>query len=147
MYGWAPLAIMGEEINSLEQLSSDNPAYRPLSPTDEQELTTSDSSGSLPITSPASMNARIDNDLSTAGLYLGIWNIFAAIPQFLATFIAWVAFAILEPGKSPELAGDGDGSVKTPVRGLSGTAVCLAIGAACSFIAGLRTFRLRRVRK
>ena len=76
-----------------------------------------------------------------AGIYLGILNIFCTIPQFLGTFISMVAFSILEPGKSPELGG---GEVKKVLGGLSGTAVCLAIGAVCSGIAALRIFRMRK---
>ena len=85
-----------------------------------------------------------------AGIYLGILNIFATIPQFIATFISWVAFSVLEPGKSPELAhggaAGGEDAHKRIVRnGLSGTAVCLAVGALCSFVAAFFSFRLRKL--
>ena len=42
----------------------------------------------------------------TAGLYLGILNLYAAAPQLLGTLINFIVFAIVEPGKSRELAGD-----------------------------------------
>lgn len=96
-----------------------------------------------------------------AGIYLGIHNIFATIPQFLATFISMVVFSILEPGQSPELAAGGasasssssslhatDGAEQTPGNvarsGLSGTAVCLAIGAVFQLVAAAQSFRMRK---
>ena len=42
----------------------------------------------------------------TAGVYLGILNLYAAAPQLLGTLINFIVFAIVEPGKSRELAGD-----------------------------------------
>ena len=44
----------------------------------------------------------------TAGVYLGILNLYAAAPQLLGTLINFVVFAIVEPGKSRELAGDSE---------------------------------------
>ena len=136
MYGWAPLAIMGEEINKLE-----NPA-------NGQASSLIDRDNSFELTRRSPTRGEEETILPTAGIYLGIWNIYATIPQFLATFIAMIVFSILEPGKSPELTkGDGEklgDASRSPVLGLSGTAVCLTIGAVCSFVAGIRTFRLRR---
>ena len=161
MYGWAPLAIMGEEINKLDSSSSSNPpdtAYTRLGsdgPVEVDRLSL-DSTHLLahatisPYTAAAAAAAAPDDPDGAsgdmAGVYLGIWNIFATVPQFIATFISMVAFSILEPGRSPELADGGDGAVeKFKTQGLSGTAVCLAIGAVCSFVAAGRTFGLRGV--
>ena len=159
MYGWTPLAILGEEINKLQSQSAEE-MYSPVVQSEDEELTdvSSHSHHTTPVTITATAPER--ESLSTAGVYLGIWNIFATIPQFLATFIAAITFAILEPGKSPELAGDGDrngsdqaggdekgGAANVRFSGLSGTAVCLAIGAVCSLVAGVRTLRLRRISK
>ena len=155
MYGWAPLAILGEEINKLEA-SSHGQAYSSLAQDGPLEM------GRLSLDSiheplHAGMAQRLDegNGSATgdmAGVYLGIWNIFATIPQFLATFISMVAFSILEPGKSPELTQgeevaepDAGDAARRLTQGLSGTAVCLAIGAVCSFVAATRTFRLRKI--
>lgn len=92
-----------------------------------------------------------------AGIYLGIHNIFATIPQFLATFVSMVVFSILEPGQSPELANAGGGGMAESgeggggaegeggkTDGLSGTAVCLAIGAVFQFVAAAKSLRMRR---
>ena len=149
MYGWAPLAIIGEEISKLEGRTS-RQAYTPLNQVDDHELTRMEPSSHAQATSPTNVIEKVEDTLGTAGAYLGIWNIYATIPQFLATFIAMVTFSILEPGKSPELAGDGgdetkgDQQARIAVHGLSGTAVCLAIGAVCSLVAALRTFRLQK---
>lgn len=112
-----------------------------------------------------------DDDDAMAGIYLGIHNIFATVPQFLATFVSMIVFSILEPGQSPELAaggasasasasssstaaasgggsGGGEGLDKMagelPMNGLSGTAVCLAIGAVFQLVAAAQSLRMRR---
>ena len=97
----------------------------------------------------------LDAQEAMAGIYLGIHNIFATIPQFLATFVSMIVFSILEPGQSPELAA-GDASSSSPAAdtelvsgklaksGLSGTAVCLAIGAVFQLVAVAQSFRMRR---
>ena len=69
------------------------------------------------------------------------------MPQFVATFIAMVVFATMEHEKNPEMSGEGIGNDKSSSRasssGLSGTAVCLAIRAVCSFVAAIGNFRLQ----
>ena len=160
MYGWAPLALMGEEINKL-----DTPADRAQqtystivqdAPSEMARLS-AESSGAQERQLSRTSDDHSVGPTSTeggqlAGIYLGVWNIFAVIPQFLATFLSAVVFSILEPGKSPELTPDTQGAPSKDVNGpiavqhrLSGTAVCLAIGALCSFVAAWRTFRLRRM--
>ena len=147
MYGWAPLALIGEEINKLEnstglEMSSRGTAegYVPLT------RASLDAIHAVPSEEQPLQSERTSDDTGgVAGVYLGIWNIFATIPQFIATFIAMIAFAILEPGKSPELADGGKtGDAGAIPQGLSGTALCLAIGAICSFVAATQSFRLRR---
>ena len=174
MYGWAPLAIMGEEINRLSSSPSSvsNPhstsygrssteeettvemslmAHDPLSTTTMPEDISS-SSTMLKTQQQPDIEGNDDNE-AMAGLYLGIFIIFSTIPQFLATFISMIVFSILEPGQSPELAGDaattapGDQDVPGKVvtgGGLSGTAVCLAIGAVFQLVAAMQSLRMRR---
>ncbi len=174
MNGWAPLAIMGVEINKLGSSATDTQAYTRLSQDGVLEMnhlptpTNNNNNPHSPphptpndeSTAPPTHPTEPDEDQHTppssagdmAGIYLGILNIFATIPQFIATAISWLAFSILEPGKSPELsqgdggAADGDEAHQRIVRnGLSGTAVCLAVGAVCSFVAAWRSFGLRKL--
>lgn len=57
----------------------------------------------------------------TAGVYMGILNLYAAAPQLLGTVINMVVFAIVEPGRNPELANQVGKS--TPVNTTNGTAI------------------------
>ena len=147
MYGWAPLAIMGEEINKSSR-SISSQAYSSIAQDDSLELSGLQADPGNNTAEPDTTRGTEGASIATAGVYLGIWNIFATIPQFLATFIAMVAFSILEPGQSPELTKsigeDGENISKKPVHSLSGTGVCLAIGAVCSFVAAFQTLRLPR---
>ena len=151
---------MGEEINKLSPTAS-APATHSRSTEDsavEMSLMSDDPlSAQEELSSPTVKIQRqsdFDTDDGMAGIYLGIHNIFATIPQFLATFVSMIVFSILEPGQSPELAAGGpsspaaDGpeqtSRKLAASGLSGTAVCLAIGAVLQLVAAAQSFRMRR---
>ena len=57
----------------------------------------------------------------TAGVYMGILNLYAAAPQLLGTVINMVVFAIVEPGRNPELANQVGKS--TPINMGNGTAI------------------------
>lgn len=85
-----------------------------------------------------------DADSSTggelSGIYFGILNIYTTIPQFIGCLIAAVVFAVLEPGKSSELAGE-QGLPKT--EGPNAIAVCLFIGALCAVVASFATRKLK----
>ena len=54
-----------------------------------------------------------------------------------------IVFAILEPGKSPELAHDADPSEHHSTEGPNAIAVCLCIGSVCTVGAALATKKLR----
>ena len=173
MYGWAPLAIMGEEINKLSpstRRSPEDPAALEMSSLmsddplshghNEAESSSSPTTIKIPHHHRRDLDAAAANDDGgMAGIYLGIHNIFATVPQFLATFISMVVFSILEPGQSPELAAatadaagggsEAEASVAAKegdvVMGrLSGTAVCLAIGAVFQVVAAAQSLRMRR---
>ena len=162
MYGWAPLAIMGEEINKLSPFVSTPAAYPQNTEDRAVEMSLmSDDQLSIPEESPSpivkSQQSDLDADDGMAGIYLGIHNIFATIPQFLATFISMIVFSILEPGQSPELTAGEASSPSIPATtdveqstgkfatsGLSGTAVCLAIGAIFQLVAAAQSMRMRR---
>ena len=78
-----------------------------------------------------------------SGIYFGILNIYTTIPQFVGTIIASSVFAVLEPGKSRELAEESKAAPKQ--TGPNAIAVCLFIGAICSVMAYFATRRLRRL--
>ncbi|EWC45189.1 hypothetical protein DRE_06077 [Drechslerella stenobrocha 248] len=82
-----------------------------------------------------------------AGIYLGILNLFITLPQFVGSFLSFVVFAILEPGKSPELSeGDGDQQQQQPQKGVNAIAVTMLIGGLGSIVAAWKTFKLPWVR-
>ena len=59
-----------------------------------------------------------------------------------------LVFSVLEPGKSPELAGEGAGAGEVPkvADGPNAIAVCLFIGALSAVAAAYATRRLKYVR-
>lgn len=83
----------------------------------------------------------------TAGVYLGILNLFTTLPQFVGTFISGIVFSVLEPGKSPELheATQAQGEGEGKRDGLNAIAVCLFIGAISAAGAAVATGRMRRI--
>lgn len=85
----------------------------------------------------------MSGDLS--GVYLGILNVYTTLPQFIGTFISWIVFSILEPGKSPELAHEAHPSEHHSTDGPNAIAVCLFIGALAAVVASYRTERYRRL--
>lgn len=132
---------MGIEINRLSSSSSSasGAAYRRLSRDSielESDLSTlrlnhlADDSGSSPTG-------------ELAGVYLGILNLYTTLPQFIGTFISWVVFTILEPGKSPELAKEAHPDEHHSTDGPNAIAVCLFIGALASVVAAYATRRLK----
>jgi hypothetical protein len=80
-----------------------------------------------------------------AGVYLGILNLFTTLPQFVGTFISTIVFAVLEPGKSPELAKGAPPHEHHPTHGPNAIAVCLFIGALSTLVAAYATTRLRHI--
>ena len=136
--GWAPTTFLGIEVNKLSG-ASDRGSYRQVS--DNIELD-SRSSNEIPL--------RLENGLEAAastssgelsGVYFGILNIYTTIPQFIGSFISTIVFSILEPGPSPELASDTPKEADT--GGPNPIAICLFIGAMCTFVASFATRRLR----
>lgn len=135
--GWASFALIGTEIN---KLSTPND-YSRVSPDDDLELAPSStlhirhasdlSTSSDPATANRNSNATSSTGES-AGVYLGVLNIFTTLPQFVGTGISTLVFSILEPGKSPELAQHASPDEHHGTDGFSGIGVCLFIGAICS---------------
>ena len=158
---WAPFTFMGVEVNRLSMpggAQTNGSAHRRASRPSSIDT-------SSPPDSPKILHLNhldrdleeekqpfvLDNDREstnttgeTAGVYLGILNLFCTIPQFLATLISWVVFSILEPGKSAELHGEAEKqAIKDAANRPNGIGVCLFIGALATFGAAYMTRRLR----
>ncbi|KAJ4421402.1 hypothetical protein N0V82_003783 [Gnomoniopsis sp. IMI 355080] len=138
---WAPVAMMGMEVN---KISGDSAPYRRLSADPAAiELTRTDSLHLEHGADESSNNSGTTGELS--GIYFGILNIYQTIPQFIGTFISTVVFAVLEPGKSPELATDAHPSEHHATDGPNAIAVCLFIGAWAAVIAAIATKKLKNI--
>jgi len=136
---WAPFTFMGIEIN---KLSAETTSYVPIAARGSIELEPDGNVLRL------HHNTVEDGSATTgelAGVYLGILNLYTTLPQFIGTFISWVVFSILEPGKSPELAKDTHPDEHHSTDGPNAIAVCLFIGALCSGVAAYATHRLKHL--
>lgn len=143
---------MGIEINRLTTPSTmlaNGTSYRRLSDPSTEDF-------SSPTGSPTLLRLNhLDRDIEdspsadsstgeTAGIYLGILNLFTTLPQLVGTFISMVVFSILEPGKSPELHEDGsEEDVAKAADGPNAIAVCLFIGALSAVGAAYATQRMK----
>ena len=175
---WAPVTFLGVEVNKMSSSSPftqppSSPPYHPRR-RDSNDGTTASSENSIellrlehgPATATNSSAASsglleagaLDHGGSSSstgelsGIYFGILNIYVTIPQFLSTLISGIVFAVLEPGKSPELAGHGHGAAMDdtthgpgPSKGPNAIAVCLLLGAISSLVAAWTTRKLRRL--
>ncbi|KAG6001441.1 hypothetical protein E4U21_004330 [Claviceps maximensis] len=142
---WAPAALLGVEVNKLSSTG-----YRRLSKDAEMELSALE--GGL---SPSNLllgtgghaegtPAAASSGAELSGIYFGILNIYTTIPQFIGSLIAAVVFAVLEPGKSRELAGEHPGEGGLPkAEGPNAVSVCLFIGSICAFGASYATKKLK----
>ncbi|KAL9125572.1 MAG: hypothetical protein Q9217_005237 [Psora testacea] len=155
---WAPFAFMGIEINRLTTsttMLANGSSYRRISNPNGLEDFVS------PTPSPTFLRLHhLDRDIDdykgddlaphdtstgeTAGIYLGILNLFTTLPQFVGTFISMLVFSILEPGKSPELHEDGTHQdIQQAADKPNGIAVCLFIGALSAVGAAYATNRMK----
>lgn len=127
---WAPTAFLGIEVNKLSG-AHDPSSVLPSSRSSSRSSTSSSSSST-------------SGELS--GIYFGILNIYTTLPQFIGTFISTIVFAILEPGKSPELHEAAEETAsKDAGEGTNAIAVCLFIGAMSTLIAARMTQKLRKL--
>lgn len=161
---WAPFAIIGEEINRL----SDSPRHRyGRVSTDTQgeeeahpmmDIPRHSMSGmerpSVPALHDIEATPRPNNGNSSggeeggnelSGIYLGILNVFACLPQFVSTFISFVVFSILEPGKSQEFADDGGGELEIEEGGVNAIAVVMGLGGISVLVAAHYTMRFKNL--
>ncbi|KAK9479889.1 hypothetical protein V1514DRAFT_303528 [Lipomyces japonicus] len=74
-----------------------------------------------------------------AGIFLGLLNVSITVPQFVSTFVSFIIFSILEPGKSTELS-DHERPNK---EGVNAIGVTLQVGGLTALIAAYMTHKLR----
>ncbi|KAK8095782.1 hypothetical protein PG999_013804 [Apiospora kogelbergensis] len=143
---WAPPTFLGVEVNKLSGAPDSNASYQRVS-NGGVEMTSLNSP-----TSPRDQhleNGQGDNlDKASgsgelSGIYFGILNIYTTIPQFIGTFISTIVFAVLEPGKSPELANDARPDDRHSTDGPNAIAVCMFIGAISAAMSVFATRKLK----
>ncbi|KAF2095161.1 sucrose transport protein-like protein [Rhizodiscina lignyota] len=137
---WAPFTFIGIEINKLNAPLT-NSHYRHVSTASiesEPGVLRLHHSDDIPSSTSASTG-------ELAGVYLGILNLYCTLPQFVGTFISWVVFSLLEPGKSPELAKEAHPDEHHSTEGPNAIAVCLFIGALAAVGAAYATNRLKHI--
>lgn len=142
---WAPYTFLGVEVNRLSSTSSSHQPYRRLSVSTVHSMQSLNSSGERE--EPLRLQHDPDEDVAStgelSGIYFGILNIYTTLPQFVGTFISMIVFAILEPGKSPELAEGGEQA--PPAEGVNAIGVCLFIGAISTLGAAVATKKLKKL--
>lgn len=137
---WAPFTFMGMEISKLSDSHQSNGHAHPKD-RDSIELDGSRRS------TVSEKESSTSNEGNLAGVYLGILNLYTTLPQFIGTFISWVVFSILEPGKSPELAKHAHPDEHHSTDGPNAIAVCLFIGALAALVASYETNKLKNLEK
>lgn len=146
---WAPVAFLGVEVNKLSGAEEGGaPSYRRLSDVSDIELSSRRNSIDMPLQlehGPDNANGPSSSTGELSGIYFGILNIFTTLPQFVGTFISTLVFAILEPGKSPELAQHANPDEHASTGGPNAIAVCLFIGAMSTFYAAYATRKLKHL--
>ncbi|KAK9333810.1 hypothetical protein V1520DRAFT_366453 [Lipomyces starkeyi] len=86
-------------------------------------------------------NEESEESSEQAGIYLGLHNVSITIPQFVSTFMSFVIFSILDPGKSEELTGDGDEQSRT---GVDAIGVTLRLGGITALVSAYMAWKLRK---
>ncbi|KAF2423300.1 hypothetical protein EJ08DRAFT_452928 [Tothia fuscella] len=135
---WAPFTFMGMEINKLNSGSGAS-RHGPSKSRGSVELHDTkehlEDKNEFPVSDHGDL----------AGVYLGLLNVYTTLPQFIGTFISWIVFSILEPGKSPELAKEAHPDEHHSTDGYNAIAVCLFIGSLAAVIAAYATERFKKL--
>ncbi|AEO65844.1 uncharacterized protein THITE_133054 [Thermothielavioides terrestris NRRL 8126] len=146
---WAPVTFLGIEVNKLSGSSDPSSSAAGAGPNGAvpyRRLSNDSSIELLRLEHGSPLEAAGGGSSSTgelSGIYFGILNIYVTIPQFLSTMVSGVVFALLEPGKSPELATEAHPSEHSDTSGPNAIAVCMVIGALSSLVAAWSTGKLR----
>ena len=156
---WAPFAEMGVEINNMGGLEDStmmttNGIYQAVLVEDTVEVNDIELERevlhhrrhSSSLLRPESALTEHEDTLTgeQAGIYMGVLNVYSTLPQLLSTFVCWVVFSILEPGKN-DVSDDDPGHRWLDVRkdAPNPIAVCFFFGGCLAMVAAECTRRLR----
>lgn len=143
---WAPAAFLGVEVNKMSG-GNEGGSYRRLSTDANIEMTEIEQESHSTLLrleqGPDNSSTTTSSTGELSGIYFGILNIYTTLPQFVGTFISTIVFAILEPGKSPELATDAHPSEHHGTDGPNAISICLFLGAISTLGAAYATWKLR----
>ncbi len=157
---WAPFAEMGVEISKMggledSAMTTRNCTYQAVSIEDTVEVDDTASEGavldherhdgSVLRPEPALADREGTSTGEQAGIYMGVLNVYSTLPQLLGTFVCWVVFSILEPGKDDVSDDDPDHHKWLDVRkdASNPIAVCFFFGGCFAMMAVESTRRLR----
>lgn len=169
---WAPFAFVGEEINKLcdttgvhrrrhhamgsayamdTATAGDEEQYVPMMDLSRSSISDTDRPSVWETTDPEASESG--NELS--GIYLGILNVFACLPQFAASFMSFIVFSILEPGENLQFTGgasddgaplgEGGQVVEGKAEGVNAIALVMALGGVSVLIAAKETIKFRKM--
>ncbi|CAK7209657.1 hypothetical protein SBRCBS47491_000516 [Sporothrix bragantina] len=156
---WAPSALLGVEVNKLTGGSASSSTSASAAASKPMNRRPSNASPtSIPLSTLSHHDAEHGTNggsnkkdpaaVSTgelSGIYFGILNIYTTLPQLLGNLLSAFVFAVLEPGKSPELAKDAHPSEHHSTDGPNAIAVTLFIGAIFAVISAVATRKLARL--
>ncbi|KAJ9641148.1 hypothetical protein H2204_002826 [Knufia peltigerae] len=156
---WAPFGLLGIEINKaspsrhVDVRGSSAPGYTAVRGSvdegdldDDVEMSEQGRSGVLRLNHPDDHGAHSSTG-ELAGIYLGVLNVYTTLPQFVGTFISWIVFSVLEPGKNDHTEDDPEHHrwLNLKDNAPNAIAVCMFIGACCSLGAAESARRLRKL--
>jgi solute carrier family 45 protein 1/2/4 len=140
---WAPTTFLGEEVNKMSA-SGNLGSYQRIHDGTDVEMSDGRASldGPLHLEHGPGADGATSSTGELSGIYFGILNIYTTLPQFIGTFISMIVFAVLEPGKSPELATVGQDD-RASAKGPNAISVCMFIGAMSTLMAAQATRKLK----
>ncbi|CAK7266143.1 hypothetical protein SEPCBS119000_001876 [Sporothrix epigloea] len=141
---WAPSALLGVEVNKLTGGSTANPVAAASKLTNRRPSNASRKDAEHGIHGGRKDPAEVSTG-ELSGIYFGILNIYTTLPQLVGNLLSATVFAVLEPGKSPELATDAHPSEHHSTDGPNAIAVTLFIGAIFAVVSAVATQKLARL--
>lgn len=136
--GWAPTTFLGIEVNKLSSGGNNNGSSSGGTSKEMRDISGAE----------RGLKTKVEESASTgelSGVYFGILNIYVTIPQFLSTLMSGLVFAILEPGKSPELASEEHPGEPADTNGPNAIAVTMLIGSLGTLVAAYVAKKLRHI--